>query len=391
MKRLFKIAFALLSALLLFAMTVTVFAEAAEEAGDDTVIAEAAEEAGDDTVIADGDAQAEGDNGDEKDNEYTINGISFTADPEVWEVFMDDEDFKTFIMKDEDGRGDIYLIAGEVYEDFSDDPDELFSHIAGDEDDIASNLFSYDPDVLRTDYYTLNGLKCMSFFINGDEGEYMELQAVRNTEGEILLMALIVFEDIDAREYMIPWRETALSICLEDEENTDNGYSINTEGLNEGGNFRNFYWGDDIAFVAEEEDAEANDAEILKNAIIGLPVSVAGFDAEASFGFDDGMLVSGKYTILSDHEYGDEYVKDHEALKAALTEIYGEPDKDFVKTVVQEKTSSYNESLGEELKAGLVELYAVWHAPETEIQLTTGYRDDVLAVRIGFYMAEDDY
>ena len=62
-----------------------------------------------------------------------------------------------------------------------------------------------------------------------------------------------------------------------------------------------------------------------------------------------------------------------------------------MKTVVQEKTTSYGESLGEELQAGLVELYAVWHVPDTEIQLTTGYRDDILATRIGFYMKEMDY
>ena len=384
MKKMVKMIFALFLALLLiFGTAVTAFAEAAEETGDDYEVSE--EDADFDEDENDEDDEELGES---EDGIYTINGISFTADPELWQIFLNDDDFKSFMKREESGQEDIYLIVGELYEDFSDDSEELLSYIIGDEDDITANLFAFDPDVRRTDYYKLNGLQCMSFFFNGEEGEYMELQAVRNTKGEILLMALIVLEDMDARTYMIPWRQTALSIRLEGDEDADAGSGISTEGLDGEGNFRNLYWGDDIAFVAEEEDAEAKGAEILKNAITNLPVTVAGFDAVASFNFDDGMLVSGKYMLLAEHEFGNEYVEDFEAVKAALIEVYGEPDKDFVKTVVQEKTSSYGESLGEELEAGLVELYAVWHVPDTEIQLTTGYRDDVLATRIGYYMEE---
>ena len=365
-----------LAVLLVSGMAVSTFAEAAE-----------------DTDFSEEDFDEEDNEKEDleesEDGVYTINGISFKADPEVWQVFLNEDDFKTFIMCEEDGQEDIYLIVGELYEDFSEDPEELFSLIAGDEDDITENLFAYDPEVCRTDFYKLNGLQCMSFFFNGEDGEYMELQAVRNTEDEVLLMALIVLDDIDARTYLVPWRQTALSVCLENDA-ADSESGINTEGLDGEGNFCAFYWGDDIAFVAEEEDAEAKGAELKKQAITGLPVSVAGYDAEASFNFDDGMLVSGKYTLLYEYEYGNEYVEEYEAVKAALIQVYGEPDKDFVKTVVQEKTSSYGESLGEELEAGIVELYAVWHVPDTEIQLTTGYRDDVLATRIGYHMEVEE-
>ena len=345
---------------------------------------EASEGKTDTSEDAAGAAQEEG-----EDSVYTINGISFTADPEVWQIILDEDDFKSFIMREENGHKDVYLITGELYEDFSEDPDELFSAIAGDGNEITANLFAYDPEVSRTDYYQLNGLQCMSFFFNGEDGEYMELQAIRNTEDEILLMALIVLNDIDARTYLAPWRQAALSVCPEGGTETSEP-GINTEGLDAEGNFRGFYWGDDIAFVAEEEDAEAKGAELRKQAITGLPVTVAGYDAEASFSFDDGMLVSGKYMLLSEYEYGDEYVEEYETLKAALIQVYGEPDKDFIKTVVQEKSGSYGESLGEELEAGQVELYAVWHAADTEIQLTTGYRDDILAARIYYHMEVEE-
>ena len=389
---------------LMFGLVVTAAAEASEETGAEEA-ADTEKEASEGKTGADekdaNDADTEEDTyadveedaksadpGDE-DSVYTINGISFTADPEVWQIILDEDDFKSFIMREENGHKDVYLITGELYEDFSEDPDELFSAIAGDGNEITANLFAYDPEVSRTDYYQLNGLQCMSFFFNGEDGEYMELQAIRNTEDEILLMALIVLNDIDARTYLAPWRQAALSVCPEGGAETSEP-GINTEGLDAEGNFRGFYWGDDIAFVAEEEDAEAKGAELRKQAITGLPVTVAGYDAEASFSFDDGMLVSGKYMLLSEYEFGDEYVEEYETLKAALIQVYGEPDKDFIKTVVQEKSGSYGESLGEELEAGQVELYAVWHVADTEIQLTTGYRDDILAARIYYHMEVEE-
>lgn len=383
MKRILKTWLVLFSALLLVTGTaVTAFAEAAEETE---------EAANDGDEYRDEDDEDDEYDEDERtgDGIYTINGISFTADPELWEPIIDDDDFKSFISLTNEN---VFLIAGELYELFSEDPEELFSVIAGDDEAIAENLFPYDPDVQRTDYYTLNGLRCMSLFFDGEEGEYMELQAVENLNGEVLLMGLITLAETDAKDYMASWRRTALSVSPEsDDVGTGSGSGVNTEGLDLGGNFRTFYWGDDIAFVADEEDAEARGADIGKKYITGLPVSVAGLPAEASFTFDDGLLVSGKYTLPASYEYGDEYVADYETLKAALIQVYGEPDREITKRVVEESTVSHGESLGEELMAGKIELYAVWHPADTEIQLGSGYRNDVLTTWIGFYAEEIDY
>ncbi len=384
MKKNIKTALTLLLAFLfLFSAVVTAFAEAEDEEQEETYAAEEEnkEETGNEAEKEPGDEDEEEPGEESEGILYVINGISFEIDPAYWETEEDDEDFKVFSLRGQEEN--VYLIAGDSGLEFAGDLEEMKEDLAKDSSQVMEEMFPDGYDTCFTDYYELNGLNCLTCFYSHEDA-MMEIVIAEEADGNYLSMVLVVREDRGG--YAQPWRKAALSLSREgyggDDTETD------TEGLGGEGNFRGFFWGDDIAFVAEEEDAEAQGAGIGKNTITGLPVTAAGLDMTASFYFDDGLLVSGKYTYSADHEDEDAYVEDFEALKEALTIVYGEPEKDFVKTVVEDKKGAADDSLGAQVHAGLVELVAVWHAADTEIDLNTGYRGDGLVTTIGYYLEE---
>ena len=138
-----------------------------------------------------------------------------------------------------------------------------------------------------------------------------------------------------------------------------------------GHNFRKTRWGMTPAQVKlTENGTPVSETELQP---YDLAISYKGkyedLDAEIGYLFSNDKLTLGGYAVTNKYEDPQQYVKDYEKVKGALTGEFGKPagdDKVWSAGQKEEKPEAYGKAVTE---SRLI-LQSAWHTPETEIFLT---------------------
>lgn len=141
------------------------------------------------------------------------------------------------------------------------------------------------------------------------------------------------------------------------------------------GDFRAGFWGDTMETIKQYETATLSEEGEHS---LSYSTTVAGFDAYASYLFEDNKLYGGMYMLLVSHPAAGSYINDYNNLKESLKVVYGEPELD--KIIPLSSSADYLED-DLALELGYSQYLTGWTTDTTEIT-SAMYSEDGQGINI---------
>jgi len=147
--------------------------------------------------------------------------------------------------------------------------------------------------------------------------------------------------------------------------------------------FRKTRWG---MTAAEVKASETSAPTHEKDGSIAYTVTVMNREMIALYLFIEDQLVQGAYTLAKTHANPDEYVRDFDDFKHALTKKYGKPKQDDVLWKHYKDPEEYE--AGWAVSVGLLQLQAAWETDATMIYCILNGGDNKSELNL-FYKTKD--
>lgn len=147
--------------------------------------------------------------------------------------------------------------------------------------------------------------------------------------------------------------------------------------------FRQTRWG---MSAAEVKTSETSAPSLEKEGRLAYTATVLNREMIALYLFVQDKLVQGAYTLAQPHANPDEYIRDFDDFKHALTKKYGKPIQDDVLWKHYKDPEEYEE--GWAVSVGRLQLQAAWETETTMIYCIVSGGDNKSELNL-FYRTKD--